>query len=101
MTATKATGVCRWVGTAVNGNRLLMIKPARGEEQTYEVEEPAKGDLFRLHRVDYRTGEFFTYNITKFPGGGLACDCPDAKHRRGPCGCKHSRGLAAALRKEF
>jgi hypothetical protein len=95
-------GVCRWVGEAVNGNRLLTITPEGGVEQCYEVEELAKGAGYNLHRVDLQTGEFYCHRVTRDAGGTLHCNCPDVtKGGRKPWECKHARSLFAALRKAF
>ncbi len=94
-TTKPATGVVRWLKAAPNGNRVILITPAGGPEQEYEVEETRTG--YNLHRVDTRTGEFHCYRLTCFPGGGMTCNCPDAMHRRQGA-CKHIVGLRAGLR---
>lgn len=87
-----ATGTCRWLSDAVNGNRRLEING-----KAYEVERTKTGYI--LHRVDDR-GNFIRYVIDCTWGRGVwTCSCPDAQNRRErlTC-CKHVRALQAALR---
>ena len=81
-------GVCRWIGHAGNGNRLLEITG-----QVYEVEDLAGGG-WRL----YRLAEGGGLKVYTIEADGWTCDCPDAVYRPGrPGGCRHVAALGAAL----
>ena len=95
-TTAPATGTCRWLSDAPNGNRRLLIN-----DKEYEVQVVKTG--YVLHRVDDR-GNFTRYVIdtrppadSSLPRGAWTCSCPDAQYRRTTC-CKHVRALQAALR---
>lgn len=89
-----ATGICRWVGKAANGNPLLSI-----DGPVYEVEQTETGyKMYRLIGGDYP--EVLVYELVTTWGSGVwQCDCPDATHRpeRANGNCKHCRALRAAL----
>lgn len=98
---TQASGSVRWLDNdPVTGNKMLRITSqtkAGPVVQDYEV-EPIKPGIWRLWRLDPRTFTLVHYNvrITSHPDTSR-CTCPDAQHRGGGCGCKHARGLWAAL----
>lgn len=96
--STPVTGTARWVGEASNGNPLLSITPAGGEQKVYEVEEVRYGAAYNLHTV----GEYTCYRVTRDECGALNCNCPDVVEGGRPAYlCKHVRALRAALRAAF
>ncbi len=92
-----ATGTAEWVANAPSGRRQLRIEvqTKAGPVVTLHEIDPAGNDRYTLHGVNLKTGEFSRYTVDLRTG---SCDCGDATHRR-PGGCKHVRGLAAALRR--
>lgn len=96
MTSTRpATGTAAWITPTASGYRVLSItvETAAGPEVGHYEVRPTGPDSFTLYGLRLRDGKFSTYTVQ--PEAGL-CSCPDAKHRR-PGGCKHVRGLRAAL----
>lgn len=87
-----ATGTCRWLAPAANGNRQLAINGV-----TYEVAELPDGwALYRLDAVQI----VIRYTVRPDPQlpAVWSCDCPDATNRPGrKYNCKHSRALRAAM----
>lgn len=90
-----ATGTCKWVGFAANGNRLLEVT-VNLLTQVYEVNEEPNG--YTLHYYDKKLHEFIKYTIEFHNHGMWSCNCPDAINRpeRKFC-CKHTRALRKAL----
>src|SRR5262245_8503825 len=93
--ATKPTsGKCRWL------LKPVWPKPGEGERKpgvlllngTEYLVEPIRCDGFRLTKPD---GTVYDLDTTQEP---WVCDCPDATfHPERPDGCKHAKGLRAAL----
>lgn len=96
-----ATGRVRWLEPCrVTGRRMLeIVSITRGGEvtQTYAVEQDSTG--FTLEYISDGF-ELVRYRVAPVSGvvGAWTCSCPDLRARSG--GCKHCRGLRAAIAKE-
>jgi len=103
-------GSARWVGGNPTQARLddgdAIIKiAAEGKEPSFffvQSNREADGRLrgYRLTKIT-RLEEAAVYDVEITPHG-LRCDCPDATYVERPgdapgCGCKHAKGLKAAL----
>lgn len=90
-----ATGTCRWVGEAANGNPLLEIT-TEAVSHIYEINSRYGG--YDLHYFDRDRNEFRRYKIDVSGEGYWVCTCPDAIHRpERKYTCKHTLALKAAL----
>jgi hypothetical protein len=92
LTLPPATGTCRWLDDAPNGNRQLAINGV-----TYEVETLEFG--WALYRLD-SDAVVVRYEVKPEPyrPGVWTCTCPVSRNRPERYGCcKHVKALRAAL----
>jgi hypothetical protein len=99
------TGVLPLAGGGEGGGAILEIAVEGKEAQFYHAETNRDEDGicrgYRLIKID-GLEKTATYDL-ELTGDGLRCDCPDSTFTDRPgsalgCGCKHAKGLAAALR---
>jgi hypothetical protein len=103
-------GFARWVGGKPtqgmldHGDAVLQITADGKEASFFFVGENKDNDGrrlgFRLIKIDGLL-ETATYDV-EITAHGVRCDCPDALYCDRPgeaagCGCKHAKGLPAAL----
>jgi hypothetical protein len=89
-----------WLDDCPDGERWLRItvRTKRGVvSQEYQLELCENG--YRLTRLDPATFDLVEYRID-CRSKHWRCDCPDAANSRLDGGCKHARGLRAALAAE-
>lgn len=97
LTATRS-GTCRWTNDAklafsCGGAATLRIETASGVD--LYIVTVADG-IYTMRNVD--TDAVYCVDTTFGPRPqDRSCACPDAKYRAGRSGCKHNRGLTAAL----